>query len=140
MISIKGYFGKYEGHADITPARYANAQRLVAKANTLMAAMMADGVEFPDNPATKCQIAGSGNGGFRPQDCAIGAPGSAHKMGLAVDIFDKDGKIDQWLNDAVGAREVYEDLGLYFEALSSTIGWCHCSLVAPKSGRRFFIP
>ena len=140
MISIKDYFGKYEGHADITPARYANAQRLVAKVNTLMAAMMADGVKFPDNPSTKCQVAGTGNGGFRPQDCPVGAPGSAHKMGLAVDLYDPEGEIDNWLNNNIEARGLYEDLGLYFEALSSTIGWSHWSLVAPKSGRRFFIP
>lgn len=140
MISLRDYLGKYDGHKDLTPARYANAQRLLGKVNSLMAAMMEAGVEFPVNPATKCQVGGSGNGGFRPQDCPVGAPGSAHKQGLAVDIYDPHGDIDDWLNNDVEAREIYTELELYFEALSSTVGWSHWSLVRPVSGRRFFIP
>lgn len=141
MISIEQYFGKYgKNHKDVTPARYANAQRLLGKVNKLMVEMMKRGIVFLDNPNTKCQVAGEMNGGFRPQDCPIGASNSAHKEGLAVDIYDPMGKIDEALNHDPELLEVIKDLDMYFEALPNTIGWSHWTIRKPPSGRRFFIP
>lgn len=141
MISIEQYFGKYgKTHKDVTPARYANAKRLLVAVNKLMMQGMKEGVLFLDNPNTKSQISGEQNGGFRPQDCPIGAPGSNHKECLAVDIYDPFGKVDDWLEHSLEARELYEQLGLYFEAIPNTIGWSHWQLKKPNSGRRFFIP
>lgn len=141
MISMADYFGKYgKDHKDVTPARYANAQRLLTKVNSLMAIAMVNGIEFPVNPNTKTQISGVTNGGYRPQNCPIGAPNSAHKQCLAVDIFDPKGEIDEWLNNSKEAREAIKDLDMYFEAMSATVGWSHWSILKPASGRRFFSP
>lgn len=141
MISIEQYFGKYgKTHKDAIPSRYANAQLLLVKVNKLMAIAMEDGVSFPDSPVTKSQVSGSENGGFRPQDCSIGAIHSAHKEGLAVDIYDPKGEIDDWLNNSPVARKAISELDMYFEVMSKTVGWSHWSIKRPASGRRFFQP
>lgn len=141
MISIADYFGKYgKSHKDVTPGRYANAQRLLVKVNSLMTIASANGIEFTINPKTNSQVSGDTNGGFRPQDCKIGAPQSAHKQGLAVDIYDPKGEIDEWLNHSKEAREAIRDLDMYFEAMSATVGWSHWSILKPASGKRFFFP
>jgi len=141
MISISDYFGKYgKSHKDVTPPRYAAAQILLLKVNKLMQIAIDDGVEFPINPKTKSQVAGETNGGFRPQDCTIGAPLSAHKICQAVDLYDPKGEIDDWLTSSPVAREAIKELDMYFEDKSATVGWSHWSTKAPKSGRRFFLP
>ena len=141
MISIEQYFGKYTTkHKDVTPSRYANAQRLLGKVNSLMQTLIQKGVEFPVNPVTKSQISGDKNGGFRPQDCPIGASNSAHKECMAVDIYDPKGEIDDYLNHNPEAIEVINDLDMYFEALPYTTGWSHMQIRRTASGRRFFIP
>ena len=141
MISIDQYFGAYTPqHKDVTPAVYANAQRLLTACNRMELIAIKDGVLFPANPFTHNGISGSGNGGFRPQDCEIGAPKSAHKEGLAVDRYDPFGLIDKWLNESPIAAKAIRDLDMYFEAQSATIGWSHWSLKRPPSSKRFFHP
>lgn len=140
MISNRDYLGKWSGSLDLTPVRYANMLRLLPKVNTLMQIASADGVVFQVNPATKTQVAGQTYGGFRPQDCPQGAPQSAHKEGLAVDIYDPDGSIDNWLLTAPAAQRAIADLDMYFEHPSATIGWSHWSIKRPSSGKRFFYP
>jgi uncharacterized protein YcbK (DUF882 family) len=60
---------------------------------------------------------------------------SKHLEGLAVDIADPDGKLMSWVKANVA---VLEELGLWCE--DGTKGWLHCQSVAPKSGKRFFMP
>ena len=139
MISLKEYWGKYATSSDITPEIRANAERLLNKVNRLIAEGEKKGVKFAFNAATNSQIGGSGNGGFRPQDCPIGAPQSAHKQGCAVDLFDPRNEIDHWLNDPHTMALIVE-LDIYMEAQIATIGWAHISIKAPRSGRRFFNP
>lgn len=141
MISIADYFGKYgKTHKDVTPPRYASAQRLLLNVNKLMQIAIDEGMEFPINPKTKSQVAGDTNGGFRPQDCTVGAPLSAHKICQAVDIYDPKGEIDDWLTNSKAAREAMKELDMYFEDKSVTVGWSHWSIKNPPSGRRFFFP
>ena len=94
---------------------------------------------MPINMKTRNQISGDANGGFRPQDCKVGAPNSNHKQGLAVDIYDPVESLDNFVNDPKQAKLI-EGLGLYFEHKDYTKGWCHVQIVPPKSGKRFFIP
>lgn len=140
MISMKDYLGPWANSADLTPARQANAQRLLSQVNSLMAVAMQDGVTFKVNPKTKNQISGEKYGGFRPQGCPEGSPKSAHKEGLAVDLYDPDGKIDEWLLKSPRAQQAIASLGLYFETGSATPGWSHWTIRPPASGRRFFNP
>lgn len=142
MISLADYYGIHSKSIDLTPGRRANAQRLLTAVNRLIALGMKEGLVFPVNPNTKSQVSGETYGGFRPQDCKIGAPNSAHKECQAIDLYDPNdgGAIDTWLMTSKAAKELYEDLGLYFESPSATIGWSHWSIRRPASGSRFFKP
>lgn len=140
MISNRDYLGKWSGSLDLTPVRYANMLRLLHKVNTLIQKAAADGVVFKVNPATKTQVAGKTYGGFRPQDCPQGSPQSAHKEALAVDIYDPEGSIDDWLRTSPVAQRAFVELGLYFEHHSATVGWSHWTIRRPNSGKRFFYP
>ena len=137
MLTIEQYFGKYINHKDVTVEIRGNAQRLVDATNRLINLMTMDDVKFKTNPLTGSFVGGETLGGFRPQDCPIGAPRSAHKQGLAVDLYDPDGRIDDWL---VRHQLALKPFGLFFEHPTATRGWSHWTIRAPKSGRRFFYP
>lgn len=139
-ISKAQYLGNYAKSKDLTPNVLANIDMLLTKVNRLMQTAMANGVQFPVNAYTRSQVAGQNNGGFREQCCTIGATASAHKLGMAVDIYDPLDAIDNWLNESPIAKVEFEHLGLYFEAKEATRGWSHWSIKPPASGRRFFKP
>ena len=146
MISLEQYLGKYANHDDATADVKVEAEILLEKVNALMGEAFADGVDFKVNPATMSHVAGNGNGGFRPQDCAEGAPKSSHKQGRAVDVYD-GGRADKqpfgrWCAANDGERLVKH--GLYMEHPLSTQGkwtcWVHLTTREPTSGRRVFRP
>ena len=137
MITLEQYVGRHADSPDWTPLRIENAQRLLRAVARLEAIMRGDGVEFLRNPKTMTEISGETLGGFRPQSCQVGAPMSNHKRGLAVDIYDPDGSIDLW---CVTHREVLADCGIWIEHPDATRGWSHWQCVAPRSGRRVFMP
>ncbi len=134
-VTVKDYFGKWFDHKDVTMQIEVNATDLLGKVNDLLHDGEAAGVVPKINPKTGTMVAGETLGGFRPQDAPIGAPQSAHKQGMAVDLYDPDGKFDAWVTDALLTKH-----GLYREAPSATPTWCHLTTRAPKSGRRTFIP
>lgn len=135
MITIEQYAGKWIDHKDFNQDRKDNAGVLIKQVNLLLAAAERAGVELKDNPATGSLVSGQQYGGFRPQSCPEGAPGSAHKTGEAVDIHDPQGKLDEWINDGILTQ--YQ---LFREAPTHTKNWCHLSTRPPKSGRRTFVP
>lgn len=135
MITIDQYFGKWLTNEGVTEGVLDNAERLLDHVSKLMALADADNVRMPINVITDSQVSGEQYGGFRPKNCPIGAPSSAHKLGLAVDIFDPHGDLDHWINDSI-----LEACGLYRESPVHTDGWCHLSIRAPHSGNRTFIP
>lgn len=140
MITLQDYFGHYANHKDATPARWDNAEKLMVACEKLEALMVLDGVEFPVNPATGTQVSGSGNGGFRPQECSIGAPKSSHKEALAVDRYDPHGAIDAWCMAHAEKGGLLEECGIYIEHPDSTKGWSHWTIKRPGSGNRVFRP
>lgn len=137
MITLAQYIGPWADSPDFDASRKANAERLLAACAKLEAYAVKDGVEFPINPKTGSGVSGTQYGGFRPQSCGEGAPGSAHKMALAVDRFDPDGKIDKWCMRNI---ERMAECGIYIEHPSATSTWSHWSIRAPKSGRIVFYP
>lgn len=137
MITIEQYFGPYADHPDGTTARIANAVLLLAACQKLEEIMRLDGVVFRDSPTTHSGVSGEGNGGFRPQDCPIGAARSSHKEGLAVDRYDPDGNIDLW---CMNHQQVLAECGIYIEHPSKTLHWSHWTIKAPGSGNRVFKP
>ena len=140
MISKQQYLGIHSKSPDLTAVRLANIDLLLQSVNRLMMLGIKEGIIFATNKNTGSQISGETFGGFRPQSCSIGAPKSAHKEGLAVDIYDPLEIIDNWLKTSSAARDLYEQLGLYFEHPDYTRGWSHWGLKKPASGNRFFKP
>jgi hypothetical protein len=135
MITLEQYFGKWMGYPDATPERKSAAAAMLERVNALLVAAEAAGITVPINPHTGSQVSGETLGGFRPQNCAIGSPKSAHKTGRAVDVFDPENKLDDWLDDAR-----LEAFDLYREHPNATPRWCHLSDRAPGSGNRTFWP
>ena len=62
---------------------------------------------------------------------------SKHMTGAALDLYDPDGKIDEW---CVGRLDVLAATGLWMESPKHTVGWCHLQCLAPRSGNRVFVP
>lgn len=135
IITIDEYFGKWAkfGNSEINE----NAANLLDAVNKLADYAIEDGVEFKINPVTGSVVSGSEYGGFRPQSCPMGAKYSSHKLGLAVDLYDPDGAIDDWCMEN---QDKLKECGLYLEHPDATISWCHVSKKAPKSGKRVFYP
>lgn len=133
MISLSDYCGPHSESPDWTVERMANAATLLEDVNPLLAEAEAAGVKLEMNPATGTLVSGKTYGGFRPQDCPEGAPNSAHKEGMAVDVYDPRGDLDRWLTDLI-----LEKYGLYRESPAQTLSWTHLSSRAPHSGKRTF--
>ena len=137
MISYEQYLGKWNSEKYVTKDIETNALTLLMTVARLQEVMEKDGVKFPINPSTKSQISGSLYGGLRPASATVGAAKSAHKLGLAVDIYDPHEEIDNWL---MSHQPLLTALGIYIEHPSATKGWSHWSIKAPKSGNHVFYP
>lgn len=127
-ITVEEYFAGYEKDPDATPERRANAAALLVKVNALMAEAETDGVYFAVNPYTGCHVSGTGHGAFRNQACRIGAPGSTHKQGKGVDIYDPHRDFARWCMkhlNRLAAR------GLHMEDPHWTPTWTHLQDLAP---------
>jgi hypothetical protein len=136
MITLQDYFGD-KAH----PTEYnLNALTLLYRVNNLIAAFVTDTGEISvANPATGNQVSGSkgGDGGFRLPTSLTGSSKSAHKLGMAVDIYDRGNHLDKWLDKNPDALIKYD---LYREEPTSTPNWCHLSTRKPLSGKRTFKP
>lgn len=135
MISPSDIIGPWKNSPDLTEERIENISDLVPPVNALLAKAKAAGISLPINPKTGTQVSGEQYGGFRPQSCPIGAPQSAHKVGMAVDIYDPSNALDAWITD-----DVLRACGLFREAPRATDTWCHLTTRRPGSGNRTFIP
>ena len=136
-LSIEDYFGPWLNTADATPEIKEDAEHLVEAVNALMALAEFDEVMFHINPHTGTMVSGQTYGGFRPQSCTQGAKNSSHKQGLAVDLFDPQGAIDEW---CVNNLDKLEACGIYLESPTDTPGWAHWTIRRPGSGNRVFKP
>lgn len=136
-LTISDYFGKWRNHPDATAEVVANAEILIQRVNVLLDDAFRDGVNFHLNALTNSYVSGKEYGGFRPQSCPQGAPKSSHKQGKAVDIFDKNNDLDEWL---LKHQSLLERYGLYMEHPGATPRWCHLTTRAPGSGKRVFFP
>ncbi len=140
MITLADYFmGRDRTHAAIlgTDLR-ANAGRTVESANALLVLAKGAGVPLEPNPATGSIV----SSGWRPADINAATPGAAarslHMTCEAIDLFDPDGLVDDWL--LANADTVLRDLALWLEHPAATKGWAHVQLRPPRSGRRVFYP
>lgn len=150
MITIEQYFhdpkaGEQKPH---TEAQSAAAQDLLDRVELLCGRAVSDkAFEWTVDPDTGCEISGarggSGDGGFRTQGSTTGAPHSSHKEARAVDVYDPEGRLDEWLTTfdyGEGGNSMLQAYNLYREAPSATPGWCHLTTRPSASGRRTFNP
>jgi len=134
-ITPKDYFAGHADDAMITDTHRANAAALLLHVNGLLGDALKAGVFVASNPTTKSLVSGQTDGGWRPQISPVGAPASAHKQGQAVDVYDPDGSLDDWITD-----KILEFHGLFREHPAATRGWVHLTTRAPGSGKRTFYP
>lgn len=140
MFTIEQYAGKWIESPDWTPKVQANAEILILKVQELLAYAKAAGIKFPINPVTGSIISGTSLGGFRPQNCEVGAKRSAHKTGEAVDIYDPSKKFGEWCLKNQEFGQALQLSGLYAEHPAAISGWVHLTTRAPRSGKRVFYP
>lgn len=141
MITLDNYFmGRREQYPQaITPDIERNAQQTVEAANKLLTQARSYGVSLDLNPKTGSMVAS----GWRPPELnakvAGAAPNSKHMTGQAVDIYDPDGDLDEWLMTGEGQAALIA-LHLWLEHPSATKSWSHLQTIPPRSGRRVFYP
>lgn len=142
MITLEQYFRKPS-----TEQQESNALELLERVNALIEEAVRGGsfVRTTD-PDTDCEISGvargDGDGGFRAPGSRTGGPGSSHREGRGVDVYDPGDRLDTWLDAfELGENNVaLERHGLYREHATATPGWCHLTTRAPGSGKRTFYP
>lgn len=141
MISLDDYFmgRRAQYPMSVTPELVENATRTVDLANKLLAQALTYGVHVPTNPNTGSQV----SSGWRPQAVNSAtpnaAPNSKHMTGQAIDLYDPDGDLDEWLMTGEG-QAALTAIGLWMEHPSSTKTWSHVQTIPPRSGRRTFYP
>jgi hypothetical protein len=135
MITVDQYLNQWRvnyGHIrvdlahELTDDIRLDAQATVDRANALLA-------EFgEDRDITS---------GWRPEAVNKRVPGAAlrskHTLGMAIDISDPDGDLDEW---CLEHPDILERIGVWQEHPASTKSWTHLQTVAPKSGKRCFFP
>lgn len=135
MITVADVIGLWDKSPDLTAARRKAIADLVPQVNALLALAVAAGIPTYKHSATGNPVVGPKYGGFRPQSCPIGAPQSAHKVGMAVDLYDPANALDEWITD-----DVLRECGLFREGGRWTPGWTHLTIRRPGSGNRTFVP
>jgi len=136
VITKEQYFGKKQYPIE----HEANADWMLAAVNLLLHHAVQEGAyDYWTDPDTGTQISGSkggaGDGGYRTVDSKTGSPRSSHKLAKAVDVYDPDNKLDDWVTD-----EILIKYNLYREHPDYTNTWVHLSTKPPGSGLRTFRP
>ena len=121
---------------ECTPEVLENAAVIVGKANSLLAVLEAEKVPLEAHPSGSIV-----SSGWRPPQInaatANAAVRSKHMTGEAIDLYDPEGAIDQYLIDHLDALV---PLGLWLEHPSATKNWSHLQITPPPSGKRVFYP
>ena len=111
--------------------------RWVAVANDLVERLGLFGITLGKSPNTGTPL----SSGWRPPLVNASTPNasktSLHMTGLAGDIYDPDGKIDDYLMDH---QDIMVEFGIWLEHPDNTPTWSHWQIVPPGSGNRVFRP
>lgn len=141
MITLDDYWMKRKlAYAlNLTPDIEREAARTVELANKLLTSAALHGVVTPHHPTNESLL----TSGWRPPAINATTPRAAvnskHMSGKAIDVYDPDGDLDDWLMTEKG-RAALEAIGLWMEHPAATKGWCHLQTVPPGSGNRVFYP
>jgi len=141
MISLVDYWMGRDRQfpTAMSPALEKNAALMVELANKLLVIAHSVNIVLPTNPLTGTVV----SSGWRPASVNAATPRAAvnskHMTGQAIDLYDPDGDLDEWLITPAG-QKVMADIGLWHEHPSATKGWAHVQSIPPGSGRRTFYP
>lgn len=141
MISLHDYWmGRdREFPMAMSTALERNAALMVELANKVLILAHSAGVTLDKSPRTGTVV----SSGWRPAsinaNTAGAAPNSKHMTGQAIDLYDPDGDLDEWLM-TVDGQKVLHDVGVWMEHPAATKGWSHLQSIPPRSGRRVFYP
>lgn len=141
MITLEHYWmGRDVSHGlSLDPDVRRNAALTVELANKLLILAKTAGVSLEASPRTGSIV----SSGWRPPEINAATPNAApkskHITGQAIDLYDADGDLDEWLLMPAGQKAL-TDLGLWHEDPAATKGWAHLQTVPPRSGRRTFYP
>lgn len=109
----------------LTPKLYTNAVKLLVAVN------------FLREKYGKPMVISSG---YRPDKYnreAGGAPTSPHLTCEAIDIFDRDRSLTEFILDN---PKILEELDLYMEDPGHATQWVHVQIRSVKTGNRIFLP
>lgn len=113
-------------YAELTPELRANARETIRRVNLLL---------------QRAGMARKVTSGWRPAAVNATVPGAAkgskHINCIAIDLEDRDGRLDAW---CMAHLEVLEEIGLWLEHPDATPDWCHLQTLPPGSGNRVFEP
>lgn len=130
ILQLSEYLGKFKDDPECDYDVLKNAQVILAKASELLSRAGYKVIKITS--------------GFRPKSYNKqigGSPTSKHCYGQAIDLWDPDKSLGHWCLENLNTLE---ELGLYMEDLSTTHKdphrWVHLTYVAPKSGKRVFLP
>ncbi len=122
---------------DLTQEIRDSANKLLSVVNPLLEELEFRGVTLDEHPKTGCYV----SSGWRPPainaSIVNAAPRSKHMTGHAIDLYDPDGDMDEFL---FANQNLLQKYGLYMEHPLATKGWCHLQDIAPKSGNIVFYP
>ncbi|MBX3664594.1 MAG: hypothetical protein KF834_02795 [Burkholderiales bacterium] len=121
------YMGRDRLHrGELTRELRANARETLRRVNRLL---------------RRAGLARKVSSGWRPAAVNAAVPGAAkgskHLSCQAVDLEDRDGRLDAW---CMANLDVLEELQLWLEHPEATPGWCHLQTLPPRSGNRVFYP
>lgn len=121
---------------DVSIAHQQNMQELLKRVNPVLAAFNAQNYLVTSGYRTMQEhMRIYSQKGIPPQKVPLG---SAHLSGQAVDIYDPELHLTDWLkNDRIGCTQL-QTHDLYCEEGNNN--WVHFSTRAPKSGKRWFLP
>jgi len=125
--------------SELLPEYIANAEKLLVVVNKCLNKIANDApyITFEIHPVNKSLV----SSGWRPAAVNAKTPGSSvkskHMTCNAIDIYDPDGDIDDFL---VTNESILKEFGLYLEHPSATKGWCHLQQIPPNSKKVIFYP
>lgn len=141
MITCEEYLMGNERRFSLSysPTIEHNAQITVELVNQLLVAAAIADVRLELNPRTHSFV----YSGWRSPEVNADIPGasikSKHLSGQAVDLYDPEGDLDDWLMTEDGQRTLH-DLGLWMEHPACTKNWSHIQTVPPLCKKRVFFP
>jgi len=121
----------------MSPQLERNALLTVELANKLLVLAKSAGLPIENNPKTHTVV----SSGWRPPDVNAATPGAApkskHITGEAIDLYDAEGNLDEWL---LLNLQVLRAFGLWQEHPRAITSWTQVQTKPPRSGNRVFYP